>query len=163
MQPPGAGSGGGGVPASPECTSCGAYPEALPVLSAVHQPGPIEYPDPPPVGGDHDACWARWGVHEEAVPARNWVHNLEHGGVVFLHHCPSGCPDELAALAALSRANLRTLVTPYAELNVRFAVVAWGVRLQSDCFDQRAFQAFYDAHFNHGLESIASEPPASCQ
>jgi hypothetical protein len=157
------GGGAAGMPAMPECTSCGACPEVLPVLSAVHVTGPIEYPDPPPVGGNHDPCWARWGVHSEAVPARNWVHNLEHGGVVFLHHCPAGCADELAAFSALAQANQRTLLTPYDELNVRFALLAWGVRLQSDCFDQRAFQAFYDAHFNHGLEAIASDPPASCQ
>lgn len=132
-------------------------------MSALHLTGPIAYPDPPPVGGDHDGCWARWGVHEQPVPARNWVHNLEHGGVVFLHDCPSGCADDLAAFSALAQANQRTLLTPYAELNVRFALVAWGVRLQSDCFDQRAFQAFYDAHFDHGRESISSDPPASCQ
>ena len=147
----------------PECTRCGACPELLPQTSAKHVVGPIEYAIRPPAGGDHDPCWASWGVHADAVPERNWVHNLEHGGVVFLHNCPDGCAADLAKLTELANAHERTLLTPYPELRVRFAAIAWGVRLQSDCFDLRAFQAFYDAHFNHGLEAIASAPPASCQ
>lgn len=144
------------------CTSCGSCSEQLPVTSWTHVPGPIVYPDPPPVGGNHDPCWAPWGIHEDEVPARNWVHNLEHGGVVFLHHCPDGCAADLEAFENLARRNERTLLTAYPELPARFALVAWGNRLVSDCLDIAAFQAFYDAHFDHGLESIGSGPPASC-
>jgi hypothetical protein len=123
---------------------------------------PIDYPDPPPTSGNHDPCWAPWGVHREEWPARNWVHNLEHGGVVFLHNCPDRCTTELEAFTNLARQKQRTLVTPYAALPKRFAVVAWGHRLVSDCLDLAAFSEFYDAHFDHGRESIGSGPPANC-
>ena len=155
-------AGGAAVAGSDLCTSCGGCAEALPVTSRLHVTGPLEYPDPPPVGGDHDPCWAPWGVHSEAVPPRNWVHNLEHGGVVFLYNCPDGCSADLEAFAALARANQRTLLTPYADLPARFALVAWGHRILSACVDKPVFQAFYDMHFDHGPESLASDPPAEC-
>ena len=123
---------------------------------------PIDYPDPPPSSGNHDPCWAPWGVHTDPVPARNWVHNLEHGGVVYLHSCERDCDSELAQFTQLAQANPRTLVTPYPNLPARFALVAWGHRLLSDCVDAEAFEAFYEAHFDHGRESIGSGPPAAC-
>jgi hypothetical protein len=144
------------------CTRCGACSQQLPVTGWSHLPGPIDYPDSPPASGNHDACWARWGVHESEVPARNWVHNLEHGGVVLLHHCPDGCAADLEAFTNLARQKQRTLLTPYAALPTRFAIVAWGHRLLSDCLDLEAFAAFYAARFDQGLESIASGPPAGC-
>lgn len=144
------------------CASCGGCAETIPVLSRTHVTGPIEYPDPPPAGGDHDPCWAKWGVHTDTVATRNWVHNLEHGGVVFLYDCPDGCDTDLAALTALAKTNQRTLLTRYPGLRTRFALVAWGKRLLSDCVDVVAFQAFYDASFNHGPEAIGSDPPSSC-
>ncbi len=145
------------------CTSCGACEQALGQQMFTHRLDAIEYPDPPPAGGDHDPCWARWGVHTEAVPARNWVHNLEHGGVVFLHNCEAPCDAELEAFTAIARANMRTLLTPYPDLPSRFALVSWGHRIVSDCVDDEAFQAFYDEHWNRGLESIGADPPAGCR
>jgi Protein of unknown function (DUF3105) len=161
-----AGSGGaaGAAGAQPTpCTSCGGCPEELPVAGFTHVTGPIDYPDPPPASGDHDACWAKWGVHTDTVPARNWVHNLEHGGVVFLYDCPQGCDTELAMFVDLAKANQRTLVTAYPGLRTRFALVAWAHRLLSDCIDLPAFAVFYAANFNHGREAISSDPPASCE
>jgi hypothetical protein len=96
------------------CTSCGGCEQAPEVKSQFHVPGPITYPAPPPVGGDHNECWYRWGQFEDEVPDERWVHNLEHGGVVFLYDCSSGCPDELADLQALAKRNPRTILTPYA-------------------------------------------------
>jgi hypothetical protein len=144
------------------CTRCGGCTEAMPIAGNTHFTTPIEYSDPPPSSGIHDPCWAAWGVHTDVVAARNWVHNLEHGGVVFLYNCPAGCDTDLARFTALAKSNARTLLTQYPELRTRFALVAWGYRLLSDCVDVPAFQAFYDAHFDRGPESIASSPPSSC-
>jgi hypothetical protein len=46
---------------------------------------PTPYIHNPPVGGPHYWVWANWGIHEEIVPRGYWVHNLEHGAVVFLY------------------------------------------------------------------------------
>ncbi len=32
------------------------------------------------------------------------MHNLEHGGVVFLYNCPLGCEDEIADLQSVMEA-----------------------------------------------------------
>jgi hypothetical protein len=101
-------------------------------------------------------------VQEAEVPPERWVHNLEHGAVVFLHHCPDGCDAELGTLRQLVGARPFTLLTSYAQLPTRFAVIAWGVRMLSDCMDRESFEAFYDAHVNRAPESTDAPPPAIC-
>jgi hypothetical protein len=144
------------------CTSCGACVESQTVTSVEHVAGGIDYTDLPPFGGSHDRCWTRFGVHEQEVADEHWVHNLEHGAVVFLYHCPDGCEDEVAALERLAGPRPFVLVMPYAELPTRFAAVAWGRRLLSECFDEAAFEEFYDRYFNHAPESWTSPPPSDC-
>lgn len=151
----------------------------------MHQPGRIQYPDTPPASGPHNGrCWSDWGVIESEVPPERWVHNLEHGGVVFLHRCPEAaaerprpivdatvpadagrdpsCDAELRELRELVGGKRLTLLTSYAQLPTRFAAISWGLRLLSDCFDRAAFQAFYDMHAGHGPEAVDAPPPAIC-
>jgi len=98
-------------PTGTVCTTCGDCEEERPVESASHLLGPIDYPDPPPAGGDHNPCWTTWGVHADVVPVERWVHNLEHGGVVYLYregaapNADAGTSDDgtLAELTALFR------------------------------------------------------------
>jgi hypothetical protein len=148
---------------SGECTSCGGCAEVLPVTTAMHVVGRVDYPDTPPASGEHNGrCWSDWGVEESEVPPERWVHNLEHGGVVFLHHCPDGCDEDLATLRELVTGRRFTLMTSYAQLPTRFAVISWGVRMLSDCLDRQAFEAFYDTHVNRAPESIDAPPAAIC-
>jgi hypothetical protein len=144
------------------CTSCGACAENIRVSSASHRSEPIDYPDVPPVGGDHNGCWTTFGVHTKEVADEHWVHNLEHGAVVFLYNCPDGCSAEQAKLEALVQGRPFALVLPYAALRTRFAAVAWENRLLSDCYDEAALRAFYTAHVDNALESSSSAPPSSC-
>jgi hypothetical protein len=147
------------------CDDCGACEEAIPVKSANHVEGPIQYPDPPPSSGDHNPCWAIWGIHTDAVPAERWVHNLEHGGIVFLYNCPDGCGSDATAIAQLTdlvgRRQL-ALITPYSEMSQKFAVVSWGHRLVSACVDPQAAAAFYAVHVGRGPEAITDNPDPSC-
>jgi hypothetical protein len=132
--------------------------------SADHITGGVDYPDPPPSSGDHDPCWATWGVHTEPVPDENWVHNLEHGGVVYLYNCPDGCPDEQAALEGLvTDLGQFAVVTPYDTMPTRYAAISWGWRYLTDCFDIGAFQTFYEARKDQGPESNPTDPPADCE
>lgn len=144
-------------------TECGqAVESSFEVLDAVHVNGKMSYPDKPPVGGNHNPCWGKWGVHDKELGDRYWVHNLEHGGVAFLYNCPEGCPDEQAALEGLVEGRPLTVVTPYAALPTRFAVVAWGHRIVSDCLDLTLFERFYGDHVGHGPEAEAGDPPPEC-
>jgi hypothetical protein len=144
------------------CTTCGACEETLQITSALHVTGKVDYTDLPPAGGPHNSCWGNWGVQDTELPPERWVHNLEHGGIVFLYHCEEACDADVESLKALVAAHPRTILTSYAQLPTRFAVVAWGHRIKSDCMDSQAFEAFYDEHFDRGLESISAGPPAAC-
>jgi hypothetical protein len=146
----------------PLCSACGGCEEIIEVVSTMHTNNPVTYPDPPPTSGPHNPCWGRWGVHDEPLAAERWVHNLEHGGVVFLYNCPEGCDQEVAALKQLNRNRHRTIITAYAVLPTRFAVVSWGHRLLSDCFDLATFDAFFERNFDHGPESNANPPNTTC-
>jgi hypothetical protein len=144
------------------CASCGGCEEQRTVNSAQHKPEPISYADNPPTGGDHASCWSTFGVHGEAVPESRWVHNLEHGAIVFLYNCPDGCAAEVKQLEALAKGRPFALVTPDARLPTRFAAVAWGIRLLSECLDGDAFIEFYDKHVDQAGESTTSPPPGGC-
>ena len=130
-----------------------------------HVDGEVDYADPPPTSGDHDACWATWGAHAEAVPDENWVHNLEHGGVACLFNCPELCYDEAANVQAWAEGELepgRWVLTPYSEMDPGWAAVAWEWRMTLACSDLDAFQWFYDEHVGHGREDETADPPDSC-
>lgn len=144
------------------CSSCGGCEQVIEVVSTMHTNDPVRYPDPPPTSGPHNPCWGRWGVHDEPLAAERWVHNLEHGGVVFLYNCPDGCNQEVAAIKQLNQHRHRTIITSYAALPTRFAVVSWGHRLLSACFDLATFDAFYERNFDRGPESNANPPNPSC-
>jgi hypothetical protein len=143
---------------------CATREQQLTVSTAWHVTGDVVYTDLPPVGGDHNQCWADWGAHEREVADEKWVHNLEHGGIVFLYSCANGgCANEVDTLRVFVSGRTQALLTPYAALPTRFAVVAWGVRLTTNCFDMPAFQRFYQQHVDNAPESIASDPPRSCR
>jgi len=144
------------------CTSCGACEEDITIASERHVDAPLQYADPPPAGGDHNPCWWSWGPHTKPVPDERWVHNLEHGGVVYLYNCPEGCAAEVEKMSAFVTGRAQALLSPYPDLPVRFAVVSWGHRIVSDCFDQTAFEAFYTKRVDQAPESVPDGPPASC-
>lgn len=118
--------------------------------------------DEPPVGGDHYGRWAAFGAYAEALPRGFWIHNLEHGAVVFAYRCDEGCHDEVADAEALlgdlpadgACAEPRVLLTPDPHLERSWAAVAWGHRLDADCFDPQLFRAFYDAYVGQGPEDV---------
>lgn len=144
------------------CAACGGCEETIQVVSTMHTNNPVTYPDPPPTSGPHNPCWGRWGIHDEPLRAERWVHNLEHGGVVFLYNCPDGCDAEINALKKIVSDRYRTILTAYADLPTRFGVVSWGHRLTSECFDEQAYVAFYNQNFDHAPESNANPPNPSC-
>lgn len=154
-------------PSTEACTTCdgACVEETVPSIGAEHVEGQVDYPDYPPSSGDHDACWAEWGVHAEAVPAENWVHNLEHGGVVLLHGTgadgtTAGAADvEAAAAWVATLPEGRALMTPAEEPMAQpWAVVAWQYRLQLGCWDQDAVAAFFEAHAGNAPEDTTAAP-----
>lgn len=154
---------GASSPSAPLCTACGACEEVQQVVSAMHTTMPVTYVDPPPSSGPHNPCWASWGLHEGAiVPPERWVHNLEHGGIVYLYNCAESCEAERAVLAKLVATRGHAVLTAYPALPSRFAVVSWGHRLVSDCMDEEAFDTFHVRNAGHGPELNMSPPNPMC-
>lgn len=151
---------------SQDCQACGGgcVEEFIPVESARHVEGEIDYSDFPPAGGEHNACWAPWGLHVEVVRPERWVHNLEHGGVVLLFDCPEGCVSEQQELIQYvqSLPEGRVLLSEASGLPRRFAAIAWEHRLLLDCLDLEAIDAFFQARVGQGPEDVLAGPPAAC-
>src|SRR3712207_9592687 len=43
-----------------------------------HTEGSVDYPQSPPVGGEHNPIWQNCGLYEEPVRNETAVHSLEH-------------------------------------------------------------------------------------
>ena len=117
----------------------------------------VQWNHNPPHSGDHYPSWVQWGVYDEPVNRGNWVHNMEHGGVVLAYDCPDGCDEELAELFEVYDARMETsiVITPDPLLEgSRFAAVSWTWVYTFDDPDVDTLLCFVDQHFDHAPESI---------
>ena len=123
----------------------------------------VLYSSNPPSSGMHYAIWAQWAtIYELPVPRPYYVHNLEHGGIVLLYHCPEGCEGGLArSLAELAVATPdplctpgRWLVTPDNMLDpgVTVAAATWTWTYTASCLDEDTLVPFLAEHLGHGTE-----------
>ena len=127
----------------------------------VSQGQPIQYRNRPPSSGDHyDQPW-NYGVSDQQVPTGNWVHNLEHGGIVVLYRpdlCDQTCVGQLrdtynsAPSSQLFPGYRKMVVTPYPDMDHAIATVAWGWVDEMDVVDKDRILAFYRAHVDRGPE-----------
>ncbi len=106
----------------------------------------VAYNSNPPSSGPHCGTWLAYRVYAPGSPAPrcNWLHNLEHGAVVLVYRCPSGCPEIVAELEkAISEVSARcqpkpVILTPDDELDTTVAAAAWGATWRSSCLDAAA-------------------------
>jgi hypothetical protein len=138
------------------------------------------YANNPPVSGMHYPVWARWQKYTDVIPRGYWVHNLEHGGVVFLYRpdAPQSIKDALERVydaipleqdcVDLGFPHNRCILTPDPLLDVPWAVtvsgpeseycVGFGYRIKSDCIaDEQALVDFALQYRNHSAESFCDE------
>jgi hypothetical protein len=164
-----AGCGGGGTTNPPVNPTPGPGCAAVAVAVAnegwahVAEGSPITYRANPPASGPHYPVWARYEEHATTVARGYWVHNLEHGGIVFLYR-PSAPAAVVDALRAAYRAlpndpacgHKRALLTADPDLPTDVAVVAADVMLQAGCTDAAAIRAFVDARIGRGPEQVCT-------
>lgn len=125
-------------------------------------PEAITWAQSPPSSGNHRGEWAKWGEYTYLPPQR-WLHNLEHGGAALLYN-PCADPKIINDLRGFARCRptetpggpFRWVLTPYANLPRRLAVVTWKWTLMGDCFDADAVEAFLKAHYRQTEEDIGS-------
>jgi hypothetical protein len=107
--------------------------------SAAHPP----YRSNPPTSGAHLSWAPDAGVHAVPVPLPLQVHHLLDGGIALQYDCPRGCPELVAALAAVAARHPGVLVAPYPWLgDRRLALTAWGRLQLLDAFEATVVEAF---------------------
>jgi hypothetical protein len=123
--------------------------------------GAVLYLTNPPASGPHFNEWARWGAFRN-IPRGNWVHNLEHGGVVMLYRCPTGtCDATVTSLVSAMNsipmdpacmpddaapARVRVVITNDNVIETPVAAAAWGWLYAADCVDAPSLREFYSRH-----------------
>ena len=127
------------------------------------------YKSYPPTNGPHysvsGSAPAPWGTVDNLVEGQ-WVHNLEHGGIVILYNCPSGsdCTSLKNSLSNYVQ-NLapneptfnepKIVMTSYSRgMQKKVALVAWKYIEFLDAYDQNAITQFYENHVDQGPEAI---------
>lgn len=126
----------------------------------------VIYEHNPPASGSH---WSAAGIapvpagfYEEAVEEEQWIHNLEHGYVVFLYDCGGPCQPALlddlqglfdAAPPSQVFGNTKLVIAPYDGLPFAIAAVAWDRQLHLETIDEAALLEFYETYVDQGPES----------
>ena len=155
------------------CTGSATTPTPTPSGPSVGTPIPnegwihveegsaITYRNNPPASGPHYPVWLRYQEYTVAIARGYWVHNLEHGAVVFLYR-----PDAPAATVTALRDVFRALPSdpqcnhPRALMLVdplmprAVAVVAADWLLDGDTVDAQRIRDFVAQHRNHAPENI---------
>jgi hypothetical protein len=153
--------------------SCPVEIEAPPLLPGIHVDvdASILWDSNPPSSGPHYPIWAAYQAYTTPVPRGYYVHDLEHGAIVFLYNCgDAGCPDVVLALQAASDAipddplctslgegvRVRTVITPDPLLDVPVAAAAWGWVYKAQCVDPGTLRDFALQHYGQGPEMFCS-------
>jgi hypothetical protein len=173
LQPPSDAS--ADVMAEATMTSPTCFPEVAspPLLPALHVPigSDIQWDSNPPSSGPHYPIWAAYQAYDTPVPRGYYVHDLEHGAIVFTYNCgAAGCPDIVAALhqaadslpddplctSAGEGIRVRMVITPDPLLDVVVAAAAWGWTYKAACVDLPSLEAFAAAHYGQGPEDFCT-------
>lgn len=121
----------------------------------------LVYAHNPPASGPHFPQWASWGVHDDVVPRGNWVHNLEHGGVILLLGPDADEEDRAVVLDAFDAApedpscgHKRVLLTDDPALDSHVAAVAADVVLEGETLELDELVEFITACRNRAPEDV---------
>jgi hypothetical protein len=153
--------------------SCPVEIDEPPLLPGTHVPIPsdIQWDSNPPSSGPHYPLWAAYQAYTTPVPRGYYVHDLEHGGIVFLYNCgDAGCPEIVSALQAASDAvpddplctsagqgvRVRTVITPDPLIPGPVAAAAWGWAYKAQCADLPTLKDFALAHYGQGPEVLCT-------
>ncbi|GAA1542528.1 DUF3105 domain-containing protein [Nocardioides humi] len=116
-----------------------------------------DYPQSPPVGGDHASYWLECGVYDEPVPEVNVVHDLEHGTVWLTYRADEVDAGGVRRLAEQLPDN--GILSPYPDQEAPVVITVWGRQLALTGPDDPRIALFVA---EYGAGDTAPEPFASC-
>jgi hypothetical protein len=117
----------------------------------------VDYPQSPPVGGQHDQAWVECGVYDEPVPETNMVHSLEHGTVWITYREDQVVDADIATLA--DQLPEDGILSPYPDQEAPVVITVWGRQLELAGADDPRIGLFIE---EYGAGDTAPEPFASC-
>jgi hypothetical protein len=128
-------------------------------LTRNHVDTPVEYPQTPPVGGNHNPVWQNCQYYDTSVPNERAVHSLEHGAV-WITYSPDTSQADRAVLKALALTGDHILISQYEGLPSPIVASAWGKQLQLQSVNDPKLQQFIDV-FQSGPQT--PEPGVTCR
>ncbi len=127
-------------------------------LGRQHVQGTVNYPQNPPVGGNHNPVWQNCGIYTNPIANENAVHSMEHGAVWITYQPTLGVQD-VTQLQNLVHGHSYALLSPYKGLPAPVVISAWGVQLQvKSANDPRL--ALFLTKYEQGPQT--QEPGAAC-
>lgn len=128
---------------------------------------PITWSTNPPSTGMHYGVWASYEKQYASLDRGYYVHNAEHGSIVFLYNC-TDCDDTIAALETVAKnmavdhsctlpIRARTLVVHDPLLPALIGAVAWDQSYSATCVDSDYLAQFAADHYNMGPEDLCSD------
>lgn len=106
---------------------------------------------------------AQWGVYTQEIPDEFFLHNEEHGGVVFTYNpklLPADQLKKLQALFAPPYSNQKftpskAIVTPRSKDTHAIEIASWTWTLNLDQYDEATVMKFYLQHVGKSPEPTA--------
>jgi Protein of unknown function (DUF3105) len=127
-------------------------------LTRNHVTGTVNYPQTPPVGGDHDPTWLNCGTYTAPVRNENAVHDLEHGAV-WITYQPDLDQADVSKLTKLATGQTYLDLSPYPGLPAPVVASAWGKQLKLTGASDPRLAAFVKK-YKQGAQT--PEPGAPC-
>ncbi|MDP9408261.1 MAG: DUF3105 domain-containing protein [Actinomycetota bacterium] len=133
--------------------------QAVADLPRNHVEGPVNYPQTPPVGGDHNGVWqsCQGTVYTERIASEHAVHSMEHGAV-WVTYRPDLPAAQVDTLARRVQGLDYTLMSPFPDLPSPVVLSAWGKQLAVDRADDPRVEQFIQAY----RIQASQEPGATC-
>ncbi|GAA2145085.1 DUF3105 domain-containing protein [Kitasatospora kazusensis] len=129
-------------------------------LTRNHVQTKVNYPQVPPVGGDHNPVWLNCTgtVYDQPVVNENAVHSLEHGAV-WVTYNGKATPADIKALSDRVKTTPYSLMSPYPTEAGTITLTAWGTQLVLDSASDPRVAEFFTKYVQ-GPQT--QEPGASC-
>ncbi|WP_395293060.1 DUF3105 domain-containing protein [Kitasatospora hibisci] len=125
-----------------------------------HVTTPVQYPQTPPVGGDHNPTWTpcMGDVYDQPLHNENAVHSLEHGAV-WVTYSGKASPADIKTLSDKVRATPYSFMSPYPDEPGTITLTAWSTQLVVDSATDPRVDRFF-TRYVQGPQT--QEPGASC-
>ncbi len=133
--------------------------EYFDVPSANHVDTTVDYPQTPPVGGDHAPQWQNCGFYSGPVRNENAVHSMEHGAV-WITYQRDQPQDQINRIRQLAVGQTYVLASEFANLPAKVVVSAWGAQLKLDNADDPKLEQFIN-YFKQGPTTPERGAPCS--